>query len=93
MPGEILPNGAEQLGDGQLVSEIVGSYQMMHKDNDGNAVVTTLYKQSTKKRPGTTLQPIIPRQIRPDRRKPISRDYKTLFVFGDAQIGYRRIED
>lgn len=34
-----------------------------------------------------------PARITPSRRKPIERDYTTLFVFSDAQIGYRRVLD
>lgn len=32
-------------------------------------------------------------RIMPSRRKPAKRDYKSIFVFGDAQMGYRRALD
>lgn len=34
-----------------------------------------------------------PAKITPSRRKPAERDHKTIYVFSDAQIGYRRLED
>jgi hypothetical protein len=34
-----------------------------------------------------------PAKITPTKRKPIQRDHRLLFVFSDAQIDYRRIED
>lgn len=36
-------------------------------------------------------QPATPAKITPSRKKPVARDHKTLFVFSDAQIDYRRI--
>lgn len=30
-------------------------------------------------------------RITPSKRKPVERDYKSIFVFGDAQIDYRRV--
>lgn len=37
--------------------------------------------------------PAVPAKITPSRRKPEVRDHKVLFVFGDAQIDYRRMKD
>ena len=37
--------------------------------------------------------PAVPAKITPSRRKPIKRDHKRLYVFSDAQIDYRRLED
>ncbi len=38
-------------------------------------------------------KPATPARITPSRRKPIQRDHKTLLVFGDMQIDYRRIDN
>jgi hypothetical protein len=38
-------------------------------------------------------QQATPARITPSRRKPIQRDHKTLLVFGDMQIDYRRIDN
>lgn len=38
------------------------------------------------------IKPVAIRAPRADRRKPVGRDYKTIFVAGDAQIGYRNID-
>lgn len=37
--------------------------------------------------------PATPARITPSKRKPAVRDHRTLFVFSDAQIDYRRLED
>lgn len=37
--------------------------------------------------------PATPARITPSRRKSVDRDYKSIFVFGDAQIDYRRVLD
>lgn len=37
--------------------------------------------------------PATPARIRPSKRKPVQRDYNSLFVFSDAQIDYRRVLD
>lgn len=39
------------------------------------------------------VQPVEAAIIRRERRKPPVRDHKVIFVFSDAQIGYRRIDD
>lgn len=39
------------------------------------------------------VEPVTAAIIKPERIKPINRDHKLLFVFSDAQIGYRRIDD
>jgi hypothetical protein len=38
-------------------------------------------------------KPATPAKIVPSKRKPLVRDYKTLLVFGDMQIDYRRIDN
>lgn len=88
----------EQVVDGQLVSSIEGWYEMITKDNDGNAHTHRLYKHSTKTRPTNEVSleqyvPATPARITPSRRKPIDRDYDNIFVFSDLQVGERRIYD
>lgn len=80
-----------------VVSSIRNDYQMGYKDADGNAQVLDLRKISIKTRPRPTLddliaKPVVPAIIKPSRAKIPNRDHKTIFVFGDAQIGYRRID-
>lgn len=38
-------------------------------------------------------EPAAPAKITPSRRKAPNREYRTLFVFSDAQIDYRRLDD
>lgn len=38
-------------------------------------------------------EPAAPANITPSRNKPVRRDHRLLFVFSDAQIDYRRLED
>lgn len=80
-----------------VVSSIRNDYQLGYKDADGNAQVMDLRKISVKTRPRPTLddlvaKPVVPAIIKPSRAKIPNRDHKTIFVFGDAQIGYRRID-
>jgi hypothetical protein len=84
----------EQVGD-NLVSTIEGWYEVVTKDAEGVAQVHRLYKHSTKTRPSPNqvFQPVEPAIIRPNRAKIPKRNYKGIFVFSDAQIGYRRIND
>lgn len=85
----------EQVGD-NLISTIEGWYEVVTKDAEGVAQVHRLYKHSTKSRPnGSQLpfQPVEPAIIRPSRAKIPQRSYKGIFVFSDAQIGFRRIND
>ena len=82
--------------DEALVSTIEGWYEVVTKDAEGIAQVHRLYKHSTKTRPLTNnslVEPVVPAIIRRDRRRPPKRTYDSIFVFSDAQIGYRRIDD
>ncbi len=85
----------EQVGE-NLVSTVEGWYEVVTKDAEGIAQVHRLYKHSTKTRPNGSnlpLQPVEPAIIRPNRAKIPNRNYKGIFVFSDAQIGYRRIDN
>ena len=80
-----------------LVSSIRNDYQGFYKDKNGVAHKVNMRKISTKTRPRPTLDdliahPVVPAIIKPSRAKIPSRDHKTIFVFGDSQIGYRRID-
>ena len=81
-----------------LVSSIKNQYQGFYKDADGNAHLVNMRKISVKTRPKQTIddlmaKPVVPAIIKPSRAKAPKRDHKTIFVFGDAQIGYRRIDE
>lgn len=39
------------------------------------------------------VEPVVPAVIHPDEREAPVRDFKTILVVGDAQIGFRRIDD
>jgi len=86
----------EEVVDGNVVSQIDGWYEVVTKDNEGNAEVHRLYKHSTKTRPldedvSEAFPAATPARITPSRRKTQQRDHKRLFVFSDAQIDYRRL--
>lgn len=86
----------ERIEDKNLVSEIEGWYEVVTKDNDGEAHVHRLYKHSTKTRPGFEEIDFINQApskiIRPTRRSKARRaDELTLFI-PDMQIGYRNGE-
>lgn len=57
----------------------------------GEWVTTTLHSYESAPEQ-QILQPVELREIKPDKRRPLKRDYKTIFVAGDAQIGYRNID-
>lgn len=64
------------------------------KNADGE-IEYTLPLPNAKKR-GNALsdfEPAVAAKITPSRAKPAQRDHKRLFVFSDAQIDYRRLED
>lgn len=82
-------NHVELNKNGKLVS----TWEMMSKNADGEPEVTTLHKYEYGRGGGIHIEPVEAAIITPDRRKPPVRDHKLLFVFGDAQIGYRRIDD
>ena len=75
--------------DGKLVS----TWEMMSKNNEGEPEVTTLHKYEYGRGGNILVRPVEAAKITPDRRKPPKRDHKLIFVWGDAQIGYRRIGD
>lgn len=82
---------AEQLPEPE--KRLVSSWEMMHKDNEGEAHVTELHKYEYEPDLEDVEQHFItqaaPTIIRPTRRKtPIRRDSLTLAA-GDAQIGFR----
>jgi hypothetical protein len=82
----------EQVGD-STVSTIEGWYEVVTKDAEGVAQVHRLYKHSTKTRPNPRfeLEPVVPAQITPNRTKIPRRNFRGIFTFSDAQLGYRRI--
>ena len=48
---------------------------------------------SGKKSSGIEIEPVKAALIKPAQMRPAERDHKVLFVFSDAQIGYRRYDD
>lgn len=87
----------QYIENGELVSEIYGTYQMLAKDEDGVPQIYTLERHSTKKRPLPETEDITellvrqapPSRITPSRRRKPSRTDKTAFVVPDVQIGFR----
>jgi hypothetical protein len=73
--------------------KLVSTWEMMSKNNDGEPEVTTLHKYEYGRGSGDLLvKPVEAAIITPDHRKPPLRDHRVIFVFSDAQIGYRRID-
>lgn len=86
------------ISDGELVSEITGTWEAVTKDNEGNAHIHTLRKHSVKTRPAPQeaeelldllVSRAAPAIIRPLTRAPkkTTTDTQTL-VFGDAQFPF-----
>lgn len=88
----------EQTSD-QLVSTIEGYYEVVTKDNEGNATIHRLKKHSTKTRPRQHLNQedleslfisqAAPTKVTPTKRRTPQRADELTLVFGDAQIGFR----
>lgn len=86
--------------DDQLVSTIDGWYEVVTKNNAGEAEVHRLQKHSTKTRPNVRPEDIgslfvsqaAPTRITPTRRQTPKRPDQLTLVFGDAQIGFRENE-
>lgn len=72
---------------------LTSTWEMMSKNNEGEPEVTTLHKYEYGRNGGIQIEPVEAAIIAPDKRKPPKRDHKLIFVWGDAQIGYRRIND
>lgn len=69
-------------------------WQSAKRGENGEWDVTDLHgMQIVPKNETDTYLPATPARITPTRRKPVQRDHKTLFVFGDAQVDYRRVID
>lgn len=87
----------EVLPDGNPVSEIAGWYEMIARDKDGEIRTHRLYRHSAKVRPNQDLEqeftPASPARITPSRRKPVVKPYNDIYVFSDAQVDYRRLDD
>lgn len=81
--------------NGKVVTEVIGSWEAVTKDADGNAHIHTLHKHSRKERPdvGSLIQPVEVCRLKFDRKRAARIGAKTLLVFGDTQIGFRRIAD
>lgn len=71
---------------------LVSTWQMMHKNNSGEAEVTELHKyeyqneELSKDKEFIRARPI---SIRPSRAQKPNRTFNRIIAFGDAQIGYR----
>jgi hypothetical protein len=74
---------------------LVSTWEMMHKDNDGEAVVTQLHKyvhddEDTER---TFLSQAAPTIIRPSRSRPKARKNLLAADIPDLQFGFRRMSD
>ena len=73
----------------------VNVYQMGYKDDEGEAQAKDLYSVSYVPKgqaPEELFTPATPAKITPSRRRPQNRPFNTLFVFSDAQIGFREYD-
>ena len=71
-------------------------WQSASKDADGEPQITTLRGVEVKPRYDREedeyyYPPAVAANITPTRRKGVKRDHRVLFVFSDAQIGFRRV--
>lgn len=67
------------------------TWEVAMRGKDGEWDTTTLHSYENVPEQ-QIIQPVDLREIKPDKRRPLKRDHKTIFVAGDAQIGYRNIE-
>ena len=81
---ERTPNNPE----GKLVS----TWESITKNAEGEAEIHQLHKYEYGSERNLIIKPVEAAKIPPDRRKPPKRDHKLIFVFSDAQIGYRNID-
>lgn len=95
---ELLSNAGiqpDEIGDIQSVR--IGTYQMLSKNDDGEAEIHDLEVRNIQYKPKREVaelwQPATPARITPSRRKPVVRDHKIIFGFTDAQIDFRRKPD
>jgi hypothetical protein len=72
----------------------VNVYQMGYKDADGEAQTKDLVSVSyiPKQEDFTEFVAATPANITPSRRKAPKRPYRSIFVFSDAQMGFRQID-
>lgn len=64
-----------------------------HETGEWSTVTNHGYDYATNPDLDEVFTPAVPAKITPSKRRPQERDYRTLFVFSDAQIDYRRLED
>lgn len=95
---QLLERSGIDINDIERVTR-VNLYQMGYKDEDGNPgtvdMVSAQYiprvaAEDLESRFLTQAAPVI---IKPSKAKPVKRDHKLIFAFGDTQIAYRKIED
>lgn len=75
--------------------KLVKTWEVAMRGQDGEWDTTTLhsYEHPDPDNLSERFSPATPAKITPSRRKPQVRDHKVLYVFSDAQIDYRRIND
>lgn len=73
-----------------LKGRLTRTWESLTKNAEGEAEIHTLHAYSYQ--PDEAYPQAVAAKITPSRHKPPKRDYKTIVVFGDAQIDYRRIE-
>lgn len=85
-----------EIENGEVVSEIEGVYQVVTKDNEGEAHIHTLLKHSTKTRPAkediedALIRQAPPSRITPSRRKkPVRSADKLALFLPDAQVPFQ----
>lgn len=87
---------SEYVKDGHIVSEIEGEWQVGAYNHDTKEWdITTLKRTSVKRRPLDIpfLEPVEISKLKFDRKRATRLGAKTVLVFGDEQIGWRRIGD
>lgn len=73
------------------MKRLKNEWEVAMRGSDGEWDTTTLrsYEYEDDREPFTHAAPA---KITPSRRKSVDRDYESIFVFGDSQIDYRRLD-
>lgn len=86
----------EYIENGKKIKETEGYYEVVTKDNEGEAHIHRLKKHSTTTQPlppevteADFIRQAAPTVIRPSRAKKIQRSDELTLCMGDAQIGFR----
>ena len=79
-------------GSMEKEGKLAKTWEVSAFDREANEWTTTINHSYDHTEGAESFEPAQPAKITPSRRKPVTRPYKRLFVFSDAQIDYRRLD-